>query len=235
MKRIGIIGAMEVEVDFLRGLMGSGAKRTEAGSAVFEEGSIGCAPVVLVRSGIGKVNAALCAQRLILQFGCTHIVNTGIAGAMAKELGALDFVVSTDAVQHDVDATGFGYRPGQIPQMDTFSFAADRRMARAALEAFGEDELSAGHKMIEGRIATGDQFISDRETKARIQAAFAPACVEMEGCAIAQACHLNGTPFVIIRCMSDNADDLKENDYAFNEAAAGELSARIVRRMIPRI
>ncbi|MBQ3670015.1 MAG: 5'-methylthioadenosine/adenosylhomocysteine nucleosidase [Treponema sp.] len=235
MKKIGIIGAMEVEVNYLRSLMKDGAKKTEAGSIVFEEGAIGGTNVVLVRSGIGKVNAALCAQRLILQFGCTHIINTGIAGSMAENLGVLDFVVSTDAVQHDVNATGFGYKLGQIPQMDTFSFQADSAMIKAAMDAFKENELSKGHKMIGGRIATGDQFISDKATKEQIQANFAPACVEMEGCAIAQACYLNKTPFVIIRCMSDNADDLKENDYAFNESVAGELSAKIVQHMIEKI
>ena len=115
MKKIGIIGAMEVEVNFLRSLMGADIKKTEAGSLVFEEGKIHEVNVVLVRSGVGKVNAALCAQRLALQFSCTHIINTGIAGAMAHGLGVMDFVVSTDAVYHDVDATGFGYKKGQIP------------------------------------------------------------------------------------------------------------------------
>lgn len=235
MKKIGIIGAMEVEVNFLRNLMEGGAKKTEAGKIVFDEGKIGGTDIVLVRSGIGKVNAALCAQRLILQFGCTHIINTGIAGAMAKELSVLDFAVSTDAIQHDVDATGFGYKLGQIPQMDVFSFEADKAMIQAAKDAFAENELSKDHKMIEGRIATGDQFISDKAKKAFIQTNFAPACVEMEGCAIAQACYLNNTPFVIIRCMSDNADDLKENNYDFNESVAGELSAKIVQHMIGKI
>lgn len=235
MKKIGIIGAMEVEIDFLLNLMGNEVKKTEAGSIVFNEGKISGTSVVVVRSGICKVNAALCAQRLILQFGCTHIINTGIAGAMAKELGVLDFVVSTEALQHDVDATGFGYKLGQIPQMSVFSFEADKSMIQAAKDAFAENELSKGHKMIEGKIATGDQFISDKKTKERIQANFAPACVEMEGCAIAQACYLNKTPFVIIRCMSDNADDLKENEYSFNESVAGEMSAKIVQHMIGKI
>lgn len=232
MKKIGIIGAMEVEIDFLRKLMGSDFKKTESGSLVFNEGKIHGVDVVLVRSGVGKVNAALCAQRLALQFGCTNIINTGIAGAMAHGLGVMDFVVSTDAVYHDMDATGFGYKKGQIPQMDVFSFEADKGMVEAAKKAFAESELSKGHKMIEGRIATGDQFISEKNVKSQIAAEFAPACVEMEGAAIAHACCLNKVPFVILRCMSDMADDLSSNGYDFNEPVAAELSARVVEKLI---
>ena len=146
MKKIGIIGAMEVEVNFLRKLMGTEVKKTEAGSIVFEEGKIHGMDVVLVRSGVGKVNAALCAQRLILQFGCTNIINTGIAGAMAHGLGVMDFVVSTDAVYHDMDATGFGYKPGQIPQMSVFSFEADKDMITAAKKAFVATEFAKGEE-----------------------------------------------------------------------------------------
>lgn len=235
MKKIGIIGAMEVEVNFLRNLMGDDIKKTEAGSIIFMEGKIHGIDVVLVRSGVGKVNAALCAQRLALQFGCTNIINTGIAGAMAHGLGVMDFVVSTDAVYHDMNATGFGYKMGQVPQMQVFSFEADKAMIEAAKKAFAESELSKGHKMIEGRIATGDQFISDKEQKSFIAKEFSPACVEMEGAAIAHACYLNKVPCVILRCMSDMADDLSSNQYDFNEPVAAEMSARVVEKMIQLI
>ena len=238
MKKIGIIGAMEVEVNFLRSLMGANIKKTETGSIVFEEGKIHGVDIVLVRSGVGKVNAALCAQRLILQFGCTNIINTGIAGAMAKGLDVMDFVVSTDAVYHDMDATGFGYKKGQIPQMNVFAFEADKNMIEAAKKAFSATEFAKGeegkpaHKIIEGRIATGDQFISEKSVKAQINENFSPACVEMEGGAIAHACYLNKVPFVILRCMSDMADDLSSNGYDFNEPVAAELSAKVVEKMI---
>lgn len=235
MKKIGIIGAMEVEVNFLRNLMGDSAKKTESGSIVFEEGKIHGVDVVLSRSGVGKVNAALCTQRLAIQFGCTNIINTGIAGAMAHGLGVMDFVVSTDAVYHDMDATGFGYKLGQIPQMKIFSFEADKNMIDAAKKAFVASELVQEHRIIEGRIATGDQFISEKEVKAKIAQNFEPACVEMEGAAIAHACYLNKVPFVILRCMSDMADDLSSNGYDFNEPIAAEMSARVVEKMIQLI
>ncbi|MBQ0050447.1 MAG: 5'-methylthioadenosine/adenosylhomocysteine nucleosidase [Treponema sp.] len=235
MKKIGIIGAMEVEVKYLLSLMGNTAKTSEAGSITFNEGKIHGVDVVVVQSGVGKVNAALCAQRLIIQFECTHIINTGIAGAMAHGLGVMDFVVSTDAVYHDMDATGFGYKPGQVPQMKVFSFEADKNMVEAVKKGFAENELSKGHKMVEGRIATGDQFISEKSVKAKIGETFAPACVEMEGCAIAHACYLNKIPFVILRCMSDMADDLSSNGYEFNEAIAAELSAKVTESVISAI
>ena len=235
MKKIGIIGAMEMEIEFLRKLMGSEIKKTEAGSIVFNEGKIHGVDVVVVRSGLGKVNAALCAQRLVLQFGCTNIINTGVAGAMAHGLGVMDFVVSTDAVYHDMDAVGFGYELGQVPQMSVFSFEADKGMIEAAKKAFADLGLSKEHQMIEGRIATGDQFISDKAAKAKIAENFSPACVEMEGAAIAHACYLNKVPCVVLRCMSDMADDLRRSVYDFNEQAAAEMCARVVEKMIQLI
>lgn len=237
MKKIGIIGAMQVEVDWLRELMKKEGKTevVQAGGLEFESGKIHGKDAVVVHSGVGKVNAALCAQRLILQFNCTNIINTGIAGAMAEGLGVLDFVVSTDAVYHDVDASGFGYKLGQIPQMSVFSFEADKKMICAAKKAFENCEDAKGHKMLEGRIATGDQFISEKTVKTRIGQNFSPACVEMEGAAIAHACHLNGIPFVIIRCMSDMADDLRSNGYDFNEGVAARLSAGVVEKLIEEI
>lgn len=234
MKKIGIIGAMQIEVDYLKEIMKkeSDFRTVNAGSLEYNCGTIHGTDVVVVRSGVGKVNAALCAQNLVVQFKCTNIINTGIAGAMAKGLGVLDFVVSTDAVYHDVDATGFGYKAGQVPQMDVFSFEADKKMIEAAKRAFNECEQSKGHKIIEGRIATGDQFISEKSVKEKIAETFNPACVEMEGAAIAHSCFLNKVPFVIIRCMSDMADDLSSNGYDFNEGLAAGLSSHLVERMI---
>lgn len=234
MKKIGIIGAMQVEVDDLKNEMTS-VKTKNAGGLDFFEGKLGETDVVIVRSGIGKVNSALCAQRLILEFGCTHIINTGIAGAMASGLTTLDFVVSSDAVYHDMDAVYFGYKVGQIPQMDVFSFKADQQMIEKAKEVFGTLEESREHKIVEGRIATGDQFIADSVTKKKIADNFEPACVEMEGTAIAHTCHVNKIPFVIIRCMSDTADDGSKQKYDFNETVAAKMSAHLVEKLIEAI
>lgn len=231
-KKVGIIGAMSVELELLKSKLGENPAVTKAGGMTFTEGKINGISVVLVQSGVGKVNAALCAQRLILKFGCTHIINTGIAGAMASGLKVLDFVASTDAVYHDMDATGFGYKKTEIPQMKCSDFPADGKMLEAARSAF--KEFPAEHKLVFGRIATGDQFISDKEKKSAIQETCSPACVEMEGAAVAHACWINEIPFVIIRCMSDMADDDGESIYNFNENEAASLSGSLVLSMLGR-
>ena len=233
MARIGIIGAMEEEVTYLKSIA---AEKTERDG--FVSGKIGGKDVVVVMSGIGKVNAALCAQRLIREFGATHVINTGIAGAAGKGLDVLDMVASTDAVYHDFDVTGFGYKPTVIPRMETSVFKADEGMRKAALKSFNglkDTEDFKGHKIVEGRIASGDQFISSREAKQKIIGLCAPACVEMEGAAIAHACYVNKTPFLILRCMSDCADDGEESTYSFNDKTAANMSALTVKGIIERL
>lgn len=238
-KKVGIIGAMAVEVKTLKTELKPlpGKDKVEsinAGNLEFTEGLLSSVPVVIVQSGVGKVNAALCAQRLILQFGVSHIINTGIAGAAASGLKVLDFVASTDALYHDMDASGFGYKITEIPQMACSDFMADKKMIEAAEKTFNQLPQAKGHKLICGRIASGDQFISSREKKEEIKKNCSPACVEMEGAAIAHACHINNTPFVIIRCMSDMADDSGETTYNFNEENAANLSAALVSGMIEK-
>lgn len=237
-KIVGIIGAMSIEIDLLKKNLKPGTGSAEvqeinAGGLVFYCGQLDGIAVVLVRSGVGKVNAALCAQRLVMQFSVTHIINTGIAGAMAGGLAVLDFVVSKDAVYHDMDATGFGYKITQIPQMKRSVFVANKAMLDAAINAFSQLKESSAHKLIVGRVASGDQFINAKETKNRIKSICRPACVEMEGAAIAHAAYVNKTPFIVIRCMSDMADDNGERTYAFHEEKAAKLSAKLVRTMLP--
>ena len=239
MKKIGIIGAMEAEVDYLKKLASAGkTKETVAGGLTFVEGTVNGTDVVIVRSGVGKVNAALCAQRLILQFGVTHVINTGIAGAIAHGLKVFDFVVSTDAVYHDMDATKWGYKATEIPQMKCSAFPADEALKQAAQAAFTDsdnEDVFAGHRLVPGRIASGDQFIADKDVKKRIVDACAPACVEMEGAAIAHACYVNDTPYLILRCMSDMADETEETTSLFNESGAAEMSAKLVEGLLGRL
>lgn len=234
MKKIGIIGAMDVEISIFCDEMekNGSLKKTEFGNLVFNEGNLCGKNVVVVKSGIGKVNAALCAQRLIIQFGVEKIINTGIAGAIQENLHIHDMVVSTDAVYHDMDATAFGYEPTEIPQMHTSAFDADEKMIKAAENAFAQSESAKKYKLIRGRIASGDQFISYAEQKEHIEEICSPACVEMEGAAVAHACFLNQIPFVILRCISDNADDSYEVTYSFNEKIASEECATVVLKML---
>ena len=187
--------------------------------------------IVLVRSGIGKVNAALCAQVLIDLFAVDAVINVGVAGAIDKNIKIGDIVISKDAIQHDFDTSALGDEPGYISRMDTSVFVADERLVDIAKEVVEE----IGFPVYEGRIASGDQFVSDPSVKDRIARLFNPMCCEMEGAAIAHACYLNKVPFVIIRAISDNAEEGSDVNYErfFRESAV--TAGRIIKNMIAKI
>ena len=228
---IGIIGAMDSEVEALFAQMSS-KEKINLNNLVFYKGKLFDKDVVIVKCGIGKVNAALCTQLLILNFKVSKVINTGIAGAVGAGLKIYDFVVSDAAVYHDFDVQFFGYKPGQVPGMPE-QFEADKALADAAVSAFAKTSLSCDHKITRGLIASGDQFIAVGEKKAFIVNTFKPQCVEMEGCAIAQACFANKVPFVIIRCMSDTADDSVKETYS--EDTASKLSSTFLMEVIKEI
>ena len=231
MKKIGIIGAMDVEVATLKESMENTCIRTIAGSE-YCEGKLDGMDAVVVQCGVGKVNAALCAQILCSCFGVTHIVNTGIAGSLNAELDIGDFVISTDAVYHDMDATNFGYPMCQVPGLPVLSFPADEILMSEAFRA--ADNAHPGH-VRHGRVATGDQFVAEKTLKAKIITDTGAYCTEMEGAAIAHAAWKNGVPFVIIRAISDKADDSAEMDYPTFEAAAAKRCAQVTRALAKRL
>ena len=220
--KIGIIGAMEVEVARLVRCMG-GAKESQRVGMHFYEGQIGRTEVVVVRCGIGKVSAGLCVQILTDLFGITHVINTGVAGSLEEEIDIGDIVVSIDAMYHDME-------PGQVPQLDTLAFPADPVLRVAAVKACREAAPEIG--VFEGRVVSGDQFICDRGTKDRIKKVFGGLCTEMEGAAIAQAAYINKIPFVIVRAISDKADESTEMSYEAFEAKAAEHCASLVEHMV---
>lgn len=232
MRCFGIIGAMEAEVAGLKDKMGD-VKITRRASMEFYEGLLEGKKVVVVRSGIGKVNAAVCTQILVDEFGVEVVINTGIAGSLNKDINIGDIVVSTDLVHHDMNATGFGYPKGQIPQMEAFSFQGDEALRRLAVQACRE--VNPEIEVYEGRIASGDQFVSDQGVKDFIVKEFGAYAVEMEGAAIAQAAYLNHVPFLVIRAISDKADGSAQMDYAAFEAAAIEHSVKLTHRMIQEL
>ena len=225
MKKIGIIGAMEIEVETLKSHMQIKNTITKA-SMTFLEGTLNGVDVIIVRSGIGKVNAGICVQALVDLFQVTHIINTGVAGSLDTQIDIGDIVVSTDALQHDMDATGFGYEPAEIPLMGKKTFEADASLRSLIAETCREVNPEIG--VFEGRVVSGDQFISDGDVKDRLVRMFAPYCTEMEGAAIAQAAWLNQIPFVIIRAISDKADGSAHMDYSEFEAKAIEHTVRLV-------
>ncbi len=228
-KRIGIIGAMEQEVAVLKDRMNIEQELVKAGMT-FRLGTIGNTEVVLVQSGIGKVNAAACAQILADCFEVTHILNTGIAGSLDDRLAIGDIVVSTDALQHDMDATPFGYEAGQVPGLSVTAFPADEEFRAMAVEA--AHTAAPDIQVYEGRVVSGDQFISSREKKDAIKAAFGGLCTEMEGAAIAQTAWLNHIPFVILRSISDNANDDAGKEYTEIESEAAAHCSAITASII---
>ena len=232
MKTIGIIGAMEVEVAILKEKM-EDVRIIKKASMDFYEGILAGKKVVVVRSGIGKVNAGICAQILADVFSVDAIINTGIAGSLNKNINIGDIVISTDVVQHDMDATGFGYRKGQIPQMPVFFFNADDNLRRLAAEVC--KEVNPDIQVFEGRIASGDQFVCDQDVKNRIVSEFSAYATEMEGAAIGQAAYLNEIPFLVVRAISDKADGSAQMDYSEFEKAAVDHSVRLTLNMLARI
>lgn len=227
--KVGIIGAMEVEVETLKKSMN--LKNTvKKASMEFFEGTIGNTEVVVVRSGICKVNAGICVQILVDTFGVTNVINTGAAGSLDARINIGDIVLSTDVCYHDVDATIFGYKKGEIPQMGVQSFAADETMRQKAREAIKNAVPDQG--VFEGRVCSGDQFIASSEVKDAIKKEFDGLCCEMEGAGIAQASFLNNIPFLIIRAISDKADGSEIKDYVEFEAKAARDCAALTMELL---
>ncbi len=228
---LGIIGAMDEEVARLKEQLDEAAVETVAGMD-FYRGNFKGRPVVIVRSGIGKVNGAVCAQILCGRFGVSAIVNTGIAGSLKASIDIGDVVLSTDAVHHDMDAANFGYELGQVPRMDTLAFQADQGLLKLAKECC--QRVNPDIRVHLGRVVSGDQFISDQRRKDWIADTFHGYCTEMEGAAIAQTAYLNKVPFLIIRAISDKADNSASVDYPAFEAQAIAHSVNLVAEMISR-
>lgn len=228
---LGVIGAMDEEVARIKECMEVEAVVKKAGME-FYKGVLSGKPAVVVKSGVGKVNAAVCTQILVDCFDVTAVVNTGIAGSLRNEINIGDIVLSKDALHHDMDSTGFGYAPGQVPRMDVLSFQADERLVELAKECCGR--VNPDIQSFVGRVVTGDQFISDKAKKEWIKNQFEGYCTEMEGAAIAQACYLNQVPFLIIRAISDKADDSAQMDYSAFEAKAITHSVNLLLEIAGR-
>ena len=232
MKCVGIIGAMEQEVARLKEVMEDVSITTRA-NMDFYEGVLEGKKVVVVQSGIGKVNAGMCTQILADLFQVEAVINTGIAGSLNNDINIGDIVLSTDVLHHDMDATGFGYPKGQIPQMKEFSFQADEGLRKIARDVC--EEVNPEIQVFEGRIASGDQFVCDQGVKDNIVKEFSAYAVEMEGAAIGQAAALNGVPFLIIRAISDKADNSANMDYPAFEKLAIEHSVRLTQGMLKQM
>ena len=225
----GIIGAMEEEVAKLKAEMTRVTETKKAGMN-FLKGKLFDKDVVVVRSGIGKVNAAICTQILVDDFKIDRVINTGVAGGLHSELEVGDIVISSDALYHDFDVTGFGYKEGVIPRMETSTFTADMELATKAKDIC--NKVNPDIKCFIGRVVSGDEFVSTNEKKTWLVDTFNGYCTEMEGCGIAHAAYLNNIPFIIVRAISDKADGSAKVDYSEFEMKAIEHTVKLMKELV---
>ena len=229
---IGIIGAMDEEVVLLQEQLENKEVKVIK-NLEFYTGLLKGKEVVIVKCGIGKVNAALCTQILIDNFDIEAVINTGVAGGLNPTLKIGDIVISKKAVQHDFDTAVFGDPVGYISRMgmkDCY-FYADEKLIKSAMLAAGELE---NIKYVVGTVASGDQFIATKEAKDKIKKNFDADCAEMEGAAMAHACYVNNVPFVIIRAISDNADESANMSFEEFTKLAAKNSANMIDKMLSK-
>lgn len=229
--KIGIIGAMDEEIALYKEGMELTGETQKAGIAYYE-GTWEGKQVVLCKCGVGKVNASICTQILIDAFGVDSVIFTGVAGALHPDLEIGDIVVSTDCQHHDMDVTPLGFPKGVIPFTDVSIFEADQQLIEAAVKA--SEQVSHG-KTRTGRILSGDQFVANRELVRDLYETMHGSCTEMEGAAVAQVCHMNKVPFVIIRAMSDKADGSAHVNFPEFTKLASERSFHIVKNMLQHL
>ena len=225
--KIGIIGAMSVETDALKAQIQDAKSETLSGIE-FVSGKLYGKDIVVAQCGIGKVFAAICAQTMIIRFRVDKIINTGVAGTLCDELGILDIAVATDVVQHDMDTSALGDPVGLISGINIVKISADTSLANKIAKA----AEAVGVKCIKGVIASGDQFINNKERKNFIRTSFDAIACEMEGAAIGHVCFVNGVDFAVIRAISDNASGEADIEYPEMVRRAAVQSAAIIKKLL---
>lgn len=222
---IGIIGAMDIEVDYIKSIMKDVKIHSESGIEFFE-GEIFGKKVVTARCGIGKVFAALCCQTMILKFRPDVIINTGVAGALTSGLSVLDVVVADKVCQHDMDTSPLGDPKGLISGINKVFFECDVPTSRLILQAVD----SLGIKGVSGTVASGDVFVADKALKDNISSTFSAIACEMEGGAMGQVCFVNNVPFCCLRAISDG--DGAQMDYMTFSKAAADNACKIMEEFL---
>jgi len=230
-RTIGIIGAMTEEIELLHKHVSVSSSVTKAGIA-YHTGTFKGKDVIFCKSGVGKVNAAVCTQ-LLIDMGVDCVLFTGVAGALDPSLDVGDIIISTSSVQHDMDCTPLGFPRGVIPFQDAPSeYAADPRLVELAVQAA---EVRFPGRYRTGKVLSGDQFIASRETVRFLHEEMGGACAEMEGAALAQVCAMHGIPYVVIRSMSDKADGSAHISFAEFTVQAADHSYAIIEEMVGRM
>ena len=227
MQKIGIIAAEVKEMEAVKEKM-QNIKETKFYNSTFYEGTISNKNCVLVRCGEGKVNAARTTQMLIDKFAVDAVINVGSAGGLNPELDYEDIVVSTACIQHDFDITAFGREKGYIPNIEDKYIYADKTLLEKATKAIEE----TNNKVIKGIIATGDVFVAGKEKRKALYEEFKAECVEMEGAAVAQVCHLDNIPFIIIRSISDTVNGNDKIDFESYLEVVSKRCAEYLEKML---
>jgi adenosylhomocysteine nucleosidase len=231
-KTVGIIGAMDCEIENLKSQLKNKIEN-KVGELVIYTGELFNHNIVLVKSGVGKVNAALCTQYIIDKYKPNYIINTGIAGGIGLALSVGDLVIASELVQYDFDVSAIGYAKGYMcngknPDKPTI-FYSDEKLIEKFIKAVKETSSTKIHK---GRIATGDMFVSNNDKKLEIRKTFNAIAVEMEGCAIGQVATINKVPFVVVRAISDLADDIAGSSHEFVEKEMAQLSSSAIETLL---
>lgn len=229
--KIGIISAMSEELEPLLTAMNLEEQHTKA-TMTFNKGSLWGKDVIAVVSGIGKVNAAICTQILASEYDVDCVINVGVAGGIGKDIYPGDVVIGDTLVEHDMDATQFGYKHGQIPRLDTFDFKSDAKLIEIAKKAC--ENLPEINSFV-GRIVSGDEFVANIDRIKWLSETYDAISCEMEGASIAHVAYLNKIPFVVIRSISDNANNGASMDYEKFIPVAIKNSTTILENMIKNI
>ena len=225
---LGIIAAMSEELEILLKDMQLDSSTTKAGMT-FNKGKLWSNEVIAVVCGIGKVNAAVCTQILVSEFNVDKVINVGVAGGIGKDIYPGDVVIATNLVEHDMDTTAFGDPHGQVPRMDTFDFKCDSSLIESANSAC---KKVGGFNTFTGRIVSGDVFVADVEKIKWLKKEFNALSCEMEGASIAHVCYLNNIPVVVIRSISDNANNGAHMDFEKFTPIAVKNSTSILKEML---
>lgn len=223
-KTVGVIGAMASEIDALISDIADPVRETVSGVG-FVSGEYGNVRLVAARCGVGKVFAAVCAQTMILRYAPDVIVNIGVGGSLTPGLNIADICVASAAVQHDMDTSAVGDPVGMISGINVIEFPTDP----AAREGLVEAAESLGKNVMSGVIASGDVFVCDTGRKSFIRDTFSALVCEMEGGAVAQTCYINGTPFCVLRAVSDNGDENAPDSYGNALQRASDAALDVTR------
>lgn len=228
---IGIIGAMEVEVQALKDLMDN-AELKEISSVVFYRGKINGIDTVVAVAGVGKVNAAVCAQTMILEYSPDYIINTGVAGGLSEDMKIGDAAVADKVAEHDMDTSPLGDELGFITGINKVYMQCDEYISGLMYDAAKSVD---GINAVRGTIASGDQFVASEEQRRFIKKNFNAVAAEMEGAAIGHVCTMNNVKFGVLRAISDGANSDSTIDFPTFTKMAVKNTVEIIVKMLDKL